>query len=160
MSELGRGDREFSETSSMRTLRMVLAVLLPVLFTAFLLWGLWSFVAPTAVTERKEFVQATAVLVAALVALIGLLFTAQNAQVNRKTLLNNLEITRRTLELSEQGQITERFTRAIDQLGATDAEGKPSSRDSARGHLRPRTDCERWPRQVPPRSREAFNGLR
>ena len=50
--------------------------------------------------------------------------------------------------IAEQGQITERFTRAIDQLGATDEKGKPKleirlgaiyaleriARDSERGH--------------------------
>lgn len=36
-----------------------------------------------------------------------------------------VEIAERTLEATQDQQVTERFTRAIDQLGATDDEGKP-----------------------------------
>src|SRR5215217_4937604 len=36
-----------------------------------------------------------------------------------------VEISQRTLETQQDQQVTERFTRAIDQLGATDDEGKP-----------------------------------
>src|SRR5215217_6346807 len=36
-----------------------------------------------------------------------------------------VEISQRTLEAQQDQQVTERFTRAIDQLGATDDEGKP-----------------------------------
>lgn len=104
----------------------VLALSLIVLCTLLFIVGLWSFVAPTTVTERKDFVQVVAVLLAAIAALIGLFFTAQNVRTNQRTLQANLENTQRTLELGEQGQITERFTRAIDQLGGTDGEGKPS----------------------------------
>ena len=52
------------------------------------------------------------------VGLIGLLFTWRNLNQTRKS-------TQRSLELTEQGQITERFTRAIDQLGETDDNGDP-----------------------------------
>jgi hypothetical protein len=38
-------------------------------------------------------------------------------------LLSGLYFTWRTLQVNREGQITERFTRAIDQLGATDDEG-------------------------------------
>src|SRR5215203_3394049 len=62
--------------------------------------------------------QAGAVGLTGAAGFIGLLFTWRNLAQTR-------ESTRRTLELTEQGQITERFTRAIDQLGATDDEGKP-----------------------------------
>ena len=47
------------------------------------------------------------------VGLIGLYFTWQNTRQAQKS-------TKRTLELTEQGQITDRFTKAIDQLGKTD----------------------------------------
>jgi len=60
--------------------------------------------------------QAGAVGLTGAAGFIGLLFTWRNLAQTR-------ESTRRTLELTEQGQITERFTRAIDQLGATDDEG-------------------------------------
>jgi hypothetical protein len=85
-----------------------------VLLVLFLDW----YVAPTPTkpTERKDLVQATGILLAALVGLGGLYFTWRNLDQTRRT-------TQRTLELTERGQITERFTRAIDQLGATDDKG-------------------------------------
>jgi hypothetical protein len=36
-----------------------------------------------------------------------------------------VQTSRRQLEIAQHGQVTERFTRAIDQLGATDEAGKP-----------------------------------
>jgi hypothetical protein len=79
---------------------------------------LWLFVSPSTTTEKKDFIQAVGVLLAALAGLIGLIFTWKNLNQTRVT-------TQRTLELTEQGQITERFTRAIDQLGAADNDGNP-----------------------------------
>lgn len=50
--------------------------------------------------------------------LIGLYFTWQNQKVAEKTAANNFKSTQETLRLSQEGQITERFTRTIDQLGS------------------------------------------
>jgi uncharacterized protein YjbI with pentapeptide repeats len=79
---------------------------------------LWVWVNPSDPTEKKDFIQAVGVLIAGLAGFVGLYFTWTNLNQTRQT-------TQRTLELTEQGQITERFTRAIDQLGATDDAGKP-----------------------------------
>jgi uncharacterized protein YjbI with pentapeptide repeats len=49
--------------------------------------------------------------------LIGLLFTWRNLRITEQS-------SRRTLELSQEGQITDRFTKAIEQLGAVDQEGR------------------------------------
>jgi uncharacterized protein YjbI with pentapeptide repeats len=84
------------------------------------------------ISQRKNLVeglasvvQAVAVLVAGVVGLTGLYFTRQTLLNNQNAQILNRENTQRTLELSEQGQITDRFTRAIDQLGATDDDGNP-----------------------------------
>jgi hypothetical protein len=61
--------------------------------------------------------QALAVFLTGAVGLIGLFFTWQNTRHAR-------ESTRQTLELTERGQITERFTRAIAQLGGGEGEYK------------------------------------
>src|SRR5215211_1947565 len=79
---------------------------------------LWMWVKPSDPTEKKDFIQAVGVLIAGLAGFMGLYFTWRNLRQTR-------ESTQRTLELTEQGQITERFTRAIDQLGATDDDGNP-----------------------------------
>jgi uncharacterized protein YjbI with pentapeptide repeats len=70
--------------------------------------------------------QAAAVGLAGAVGLGGLFFTWRSLRQARESQEQTQENTRKTLELTEQGQITERFTRAIDQLGATDeTTGKP-----------------------------------
>ncbi len=63
------------------------------------------YINPIATGERIEVAKTFVQILAAMVVLGGLFFTA------------------RTLRLNQQGQITERFTRAIDQLGATDKDG-------------------------------------
>src|SRR5215218_2363745 len=78
---------------------------------------LWVWVNPSDPTEKKDFIQAVGVLIAGLAGFVGLYFTWTNLNQTRQT-------TQRTLELTEQGQITERFTRAIDQLGETDDKGR------------------------------------
>jgi hypothetical protein len=111
--------------------------------------GLWWWVHPTGSTQKKDLVQATGLLLAALVGLGGLYFTSQNLRQARdntdrqlrqaredtdKQLRQARENTDKQLEqarksheqtqrLTEQGQITERFTRAIEQLGATIDDG-------------------------------------
>jgi uncharacterized protein YjbI with pentapeptide repeats len=80
-------------------------------------------------------VQAVGVLLAGLVGLGGLFFTWQYLKQTRLNIERQLQQAREsqeraqasaqeTLRLTEQGQITERFTRAIDQLGATDDKGE------------------------------------
>jgi Pentapeptide repeats (8 copies) len=69
---------------------------------------LWGLIKPTTVDQRIAFFQTMGGIVGGSALLFGLYFTAQTLRVNR------------------EGQITERFTRAIDQLGATDeTTGKP-----------------------------------
>ena len=54
---------------------------------------------------------------AGLVLAAGLYFTAQTLRLNRQSAERASESAARTYELEREGQITERFTRAIDQLG-------------------------------------------
>jgi uncharacterized protein YjbI with pentapeptide repeats len=106
---------------------VALVVLLAVVLTVYLRLGLRWYLSPTtelSITQRRDLVQGLAAVGQALAVgligaagFIGLAFTWRNLRQTR-------ESTQRTLELTEQGQITERFTRAIDQLGATDDEGK------------------------------------
>jgi hypothetical protein len=68
---------------------------------------LWMLVQPETAEDRTRFFQTVGGLVAGSALLFGLYFTAQTLRINR------------------EGQITERFTRAIDQLGATYEDGTP-----------------------------------
>src|SRR5829696_3096563 len=79
------------------------------------------WVKPSDPTEKKDFIQAVGVLLAALAGLGGLYFTRENTEKQLRQARKSQEQTQR---LTEQGQITERFTRAIEQLGAQDDKGK------------------------------------
>ena len=57
---------------------------------------------------------------------IGIYFAWGNLKVAQSTFESNQENTKRSLEVVQEGQITERFTRAVDQLGAIDQSGNPS----------------------------------
>ena len=76
---------------------MALLVVVVVLLFLLLNW----YVAPTKPSERKDLVLAVAQILAGTALLSGLYFTWRTLQVNR------------------EGQFTDRFTRAIEQLGAT-----------------------------------------
>jgi hypothetical protein len=77
----------------------VVALLVVVIVLLFLILN-W-YVAPTKPSGRKDLVLAVAQILGGTALLSGLYFTWRTLQVNR------------------EGQITERFTRAIEQLGAT-----------------------------------------
>jgi hypothetical protein len=113
-----------------RTL-LIGAVVVVVLFLVALLialgFGLQWYLSPKTdltIVQRRDLVQgmasvgqSLAVFLTGAVGLIGLFFTWQNTSQARKS-------TQQTLELTRRGQITERFTQAIDQLGATEEGGK------------------------------------
>src|SRR5215208_2491560 len=115
---------------------IALLVMLAVSFVYGLIWYLspiFSANDKLSTTDRKDLVQgfasvaqAAAVGLAGAVGLVGLFFTWRSLRHTRESQEQTQESTRKTLELTEQGQITERFTRAIDQLGATvETTGKP-----------------------------------
>jgi hypothetical protein len=64
-------------------------------------------------------------IIGGLAVLIGLYFAWQNLKQNISTTTQNLELTNKNLELTKEGQVTERFTKAIEELGATDDKGNP-----------------------------------
>ena len=73
----------------------MLFVIVVALLLVFLDW----YINPTEASDKKDLILATAQILAGTALLSGLYFTWRSLQVNR------------------EGQITERFTRAIDQLG-------------------------------------------
>jgi hypothetical protein len=84
-----------------RTARVLGVVTLFAVVVALLFVFLNWYVTPTKPSEKKDLVLALAQILAGTALLLGLYFTWRGLQVNR------------------EGQITERFTRAIEQLGAT-----------------------------------------
>jgi len=51
------------------------------------------------------------------VLLLGAYFTYRQLRISREQLLHTVEANRQQLRVTQEGQITERFTRAVDQLG-------------------------------------------
>jgi hypothetical protein len=97
------------------TLGLILLISLPVWF--LVRW----YVHPTTAGERKEAITLLFQAVGGTALLLGAYFTWQQLLTSRSE-----------LRVTEQGQITERFTRAIDQLGKSDSpsEGKSSTETS------------------------------
>lgn len=97
---------------------IVVYVLLGLLLWRVLDW----YIAPGSITDdaskaataRKDLFQALGLIMAGLAGGIGVYFTWRN-----------LRLTREELELTRKGQVTERFAKAIDQLKASDKDGKP-----------------------------------
>ena len=87
------------------------------LFFAFAV-GLWVLLdwrlAPSDFKEQKETFQLLAQILGGVVILIGLYLTWKRISIAE----GNLAITQKTLQVSQDGQITDRFTKAIEQLGA------------------------------------------
>jgi hypothetical protein len=77
--------------------------------------ALWWYINPEPgdATQKKDFAQLMAQIAGGLALLFGLYFTWRR-----------VEISERTLDTQRDHQETERFTRAIDQLGATDEKGE------------------------------------
>src|SRR5215217_944684 len=137
-------DAPSNEDKPSRRRLIGLAIAGAILGAILLVVFLWVWVHPTDPTEKKDFIQAVGVLLAALAALGGLYFTRastkdqleqardnteQQLQQARESTRDQLkqahESQVQTQRLTEQGQITDRFTRAIEYLGATDDEGNP-----------------------------------
>jgi len=105
---------------------IMLLVFLAVSFVCGLIWYLIPIFSATdklSTSDRKNLVQgfasvaqAAAVLLAGAVGLGGLFFTWRSLRQARESQDKTQENTQRTLQLTEQGQITDRFTKAIDQL--------------------------------------------
>jgi uncharacterized protein YjbI with pentapeptide repeats len=75
-------------------------------------------------TARKDLVQALGFLMVGVAGAVGIYFTWRGQRITQKSMEDTRKSTTEEQELTRQGQITERFTRAIDQLGATDDKGQ------------------------------------
>jgi hypothetical protein len=127
-------------------------------------WILDYYIDPSAIkdpskeaTAKKELIQALGLIMAGVAGAAGIFFTWRNLRQNQANLRltqegmeqtqtgtqETLRLTREQVQLSReeqqlarQGQITERFTRAIDQLGATYSDGSQGGRRILLAHHR------------------------
>jgi hypothetical protein len=68
---------------------------------------------------RRDLVQALALLTAGVAGGFGIYFTWRGQRITREAQEDNQRNTKQQLDITQQGQITDRFTRAIELLGAT-----------------------------------------
>ncbi|MDQ3816188.1 MAG: pentapeptide repeat-containing protein [Acidobacteriota bacterium] len=95
------------------------SVVIAAALTVVTLWKILRWhLAPSNFQERKDFLQLLAQIVGGLALIFGLFFTWWNLQVTQKTAADSLGNAQKNLTLAQEGQITERFTRAVDQLGS------------------------------------------
>src|ERR671911_3007427 len=98
---------------------MIIPALVGIVLYILLFFALWWFIRPDlggagGATQKRNFAQLMAQIAGGLALLFGLYFTWRRVEISQKT-----------LETQQDQQVTERFTRAIDQLGATDDKGEP-----------------------------------
>jgi uncharacterized protein YjbI with pentapeptide repeats len=89
-------------------------VLVVVAVLALELAGLYGYLALNTYEQKKDFAAALATFWAATVLAFGIVFTALNLAATQR----NVEAVERNVEVSREGQITERFTRAVEQFGS------------------------------------------
>jgi hypothetical protein len=105
-------DREWYERTRYQILLFVVGIALFDLLLGLILdW----YIAPDTSTQKKDLVQALGLITAGVAGAVGIFFTWRGQERNQRN-------TQEELRLTRQGQITERFTRAIDQLGSKNVE--------------------------------------
>lgn len=109
-----------------------------VIFFFGLWWILDWYINPQNSTQKKDLVQALGLITAGVAGAVGIVFTWRGQRLsrevqednqkahedNQRTALEQLEQTRNELAIQREGQITERFAQAIDQLGRNDETGE------------------------------------
>jgi hypothetical protein len=116
--------RKWFEKNRFQVLFFLGGLALYLLLGIFLWWLLQLYVDPSAIkdpskeaTAKKDLLQALAFIMAGVAGAIGIYFTWRGQRLTQEGTQEELRITR-------EGQITERFTRAIDQLGKVDNKGE------------------------------------
>jgi uncharacterized protein YjbI with pentapeptide repeats len=111
---------EWIKDSPVRMIAFVFcaAVLLVALIALVLDWAPHWLASDQRATEVDASRTALLALLAGAIAVVGAIYTARTFSLNRQTHEHTRETDRQSHELDRQGQITERFTRAIDQLGS------------------------------------------
>lgn len=104
---------------SLKAVGRLLLFLLALFIAAALIWkALTWYLAPATFQEKKDLVQSFAQLVGGTALLIGLFFTWRNIRATEKNIKNTQETTLKNLEIAQEGQVTQRFSKAIEQLGS------------------------------------------
>ena len=124
-----RAQKEWYERTRYQLLLFAIGIALFVVVGALVLdW----YIDPQTSTQKKDLVQALGLITAGVAGAVGIYFTWRGQRLAREAQEDNQKNTlvqlrnaqeqlaqsRVELDITRQGQITERFTRAIDQLGS------------------------------------------
>src|SRR5215213_570275 len=80
------------------------------------------YINPQTSAQKKDLVQALGLITAGVAGAVGIFFTWRGQRLTQESLEDTRNNTQENLLLIGEGQITERFTRAIDQLGSKEPE--------------------------------------
>jgi Pentapeptide repeats (8 copies) len=119
--------QKWHERTRFQVILFVVGVVLFILVVGFILdW----YIDPQEPTQRKDLAQTLGLITAGTAGAVGIFFTWRGQRFDREAQAENqtntleqLKQARNELELHRRGQITERFTAAIDQLGKTNDDG-------------------------------------
>jgi Pentapeptide repeats (8 copies) len=95
------------------TARAWVAIAIAIALACLLAFLAWIYVAPATVTEKKDFLQLITQIFGGIVLLVSLIFTWWNLNVTQRAASETLRVT-------QEGQVTDRFLRAVEQLGNKD----------------------------------------
>jgi hypothetical protein len=79
-------------------------------------WILDWYINPHTSGQKRDLVQALGLLTAGVAGAVGIFFTWRGQRITQESLQDTRENSEENLHLAREGQIAERFTRAIDQL--------------------------------------------
>ena len=107
-----------------QSLILVGVLLVYLLIGLVLWWFLDRYINPQGSTAKKDLIQALGLIMAGLAGAIGIYFTWRNLTMTQRNMEDTqgntqeqLNTAQAQLRLAEEGQVTERFTKVIDQLG-------------------------------------------
>jgi len=80
-------------------------------------WILDWYIAPQTSAQKQDLVQALGLITAGVAGAVGIFFTWRGQRLTQESLEDTRKNTQENLRITREGQITERFTQAIDQLG-------------------------------------------
>jgi uncharacterized protein YjbI with pentapeptide repeats len=113
-------DETTRSTELKSDLRLIVLAVFAIALVALIFFGLNFYISPETPEQRKDLIQTGAQILGGVAILSGAYFAWRNLQINQLTLENNL----RTTQATQEGLVLERFSRAIDQLRATDEGGQ------------------------------------
>jgi hypothetical protein len=118
-------NEKWFERAEVQPLLITSGVLIYILLGLVLWWVLDLYIDPQNSVQKKDLLQALGLIMAGLAGAVGVYFTWRNLTLTQRNIEDTRKVTQEQLRLAEAGQVTERFTNAIKQLGEESEKGDP-----------------------------------